>query len=76
MLWYYISHLSGRLFTNKRKLSSQDLYCDECGDYDIELGQFENDEEAKKAHIKYLVDYLGYSEEDAEYALNEDEEDV
>ena len=76
MLWYYISHLSGRLFTSKRKLSLQDLYCDECGDYDIELGQFENDEEAKKAHKKYLVDCLGYSEEDAEYALNEDEEDV
>ena len=53
-MWYYISHLSGELFISKKRLDFDDLYCEECGDCDDELGWFETEEEANKAYNAYL----------------------
>lgn len=53
-MYYYINHLYGNLFSSKRKLSLESLYCETCGDYDEYLGYFETKEEAEKAYEKYI----------------------
>lgn len=53
-MYYYIDHLYGTLFSSKKELTLKDLYCDECGDYDTELGYFESEEEAMEAYAEYL----------------------
>lgn len=39
-VWVYESHLGG-LFTIPSKLSVDECYCEQCGDYDWEIGCFE-----------------------------------
>lgn len=53
-MWYYISHLGGGLFSSHRRLKTSELYCDQCGDYDEELGWFATEEEAEEAYRKYM----------------------
>lgn len=38
--WVYESHL-GSLYVSNWQISIDSLYCDECGDYDQEIGCFE-----------------------------------
>ena len=40
-MWAYESHLGGLYFTGKR-VGTVNLYCDQCGDFDEELGNFES----------------------------------
>ena len=40
-MWAYESRLVGLHFSDER-LSSRDLYCIQCGDFDEELGNFES----------------------------------
>lgn len=53
-MWYYINHLGGGLYSSVGRLSLDDLYCEQCNDYDEELGCFETEEEAIKAYDKYF----------------------
>ena len=40
-MWAYESHLGGLYFEDER-LSTRDLYCDQCDDSDEELGNFDS----------------------------------
>ena len=40
-MWAYESHLGGLYFEDER-VSTRDLYCIQCGDFDEELGNFES----------------------------------
>ena len=40
-MWAYESHLGGLYFEDER-VSTRDLYCDQCDDSDEELGNFES----------------------------------
>lgn len=40
MIWIYESHLGG-LFTESKPLTANECYCEQCGDYDWEIGAFE-----------------------------------
>lgn len=40
-MWAYESHLGGLYFEDER-LSTRDLYCSQCDDFDWELGNFES----------------------------------
>lgn len=40
-MWVYESHLGGLCFTDER-MSTRDLYCNQCDDFDWELGNFES----------------------------------
>lgn len=44
MVWVYEGHL-GSLYATYNQQDFDDLYCDECGDYDWEVGGFETPEE-------------------------------
>ena len=39
-VYIYESHLGGGLFTSSEPLNWEELYCEECGDSDTELGEF------------------------------------
>ena len=54
-MYYYISHLSGVLFSSDKYLDYKDLYCDECGDNDDYLGYFDTEEEAQAAYDRYWL---------------------
>ncbi len=58
MKYYYVDHLYGNLYSSSSKLSYDDLYCEECGDSDDYLGEFETEEEARLAYEKYMGNYL------------------
>lgn len=40
-MWAYESHLGGLYFEDER-VSTRDLYCSQCDDFDEELGNFES----------------------------------
>lgn len=40
-MWAYESHLGGLYFKDER-MSTRDLYCNQCDDFDWELGNFES----------------------------------
>ena len=40
-MWAYESHVGGLYFRDER-VSTRDLYCIQCGDFDEELGNFES----------------------------------
>lgn len=46
-LWIYDSHLGG-LYTSDYPLSDDSLYCEQCGDWDSEIGFARNRTEARK----------------------------
>ncbi|MFA7157649.1 MAG: hypothetical protein WC123_08205 [Bacilli bacterium] len=46
-MYIYESHLGG-LFTTKEKLSFEDLYCEQCGDWDQLLGRANTKDEFSK----------------------------
>ena len=41
-MYYYEDHLHGEIYTSSYMLDYEDLYCETCGDGDIELGYYEN----------------------------------
>lgn len=40
-MWAYESHLGGLYFKDER-MSTRDLYCNQCDDFDWELGEFDS----------------------------------
>lgn len=40
-MYFYESHLGG-IFTSKTKIKDRDLYCDQCGDYDSLIGEYDS----------------------------------
>ena len=58
MIWVYEGHL-GSLYATCHQQDFDDLYCDECGDYDWEVGGFETPEEFLSSYAKeiYNVDF-------------------
>ena len=69
-MWYYISHLGGGLFSSRRKLSLDDRYCEQCGDYDEELGRFATKEEAEEAYREYYRKYMDWDDDLEEEDVN------
>lgn len=58
--YIYESHLGG-LYATEESLDFDLLYCDQCGDYDHELGYFESRTKARKALWKlnlYSSEYI------------------
>lgn len=55
-MWVYEGHM-GSIYARDEHLSYDDLYCEECGDNDWEIGRAETREEAKK-----LLEDVGYYE--------------
>lgn len=53
MLYWYASHLGG-IYSSTHRIEDDDLYCDQCGDSDEYLGQFETEEEAYKEYRRYM----------------------
>lgn len=41
MMWIYEGHL-GSLFASERPLTVEECYCEQCGDYDWEVGYFDS----------------------------------
>lgn len=58
-MYFYQSHLGGGIFYSEEEIDWDDLYCEQCGDSDTELGYYETAEEAKED----LIDYEDWSEE-------------
>ena len=58
-MWAYESHLGGLYFEDER-VSTRDLYCIQCGDFDEELGNFES---AVK-FIEYYAPRISASDDD------------
>lgn len=52
-MYWYASHLGG-IYSSDYEISDEDLYCDQCGDYDEYLGQFETEEEAYEEYRRYM----------------------
>lgn len=65
--YIYESHLGG-LYATEAMLDFDFLYCDQCGDYDRELGYFESRTKARKALWK--LDF--YSKEDIKEFLDKE----
>ena len=60
-MWFYIGHLYGGIYATDEQQDFADLYCEECGDSDWEIGEFNSADE----FIKYMTDsdnflYEGY----------------
>jgi len=53
-MYYYVDHLYSTLYASSENLSYDELYCEECGDYDTYLGYFESEDEAREAYDSYL----------------------
>ncbi len=51
-MYWYASHLGYGLYSSQHELDLDDLYCDQCGDYDEYIGEFETEEEAEAAYRK------------------------
>lgn len=47
---YYVSHLTGRMFSTSEVLTYDQRYCETCGDTDSYLGFFNTEEEAKAVY--------------------------
>ena len=47
-MYIYSNHLNGNLYASEEKLSFEELYCDNCGDYDEFIGFVNNRNEAKQ----------------------------
>ena len=52
-MYWYASHLGG-IYSSVCEISDDDLYCEQCGDYDEYLGQFETEEEAYEEYRRYM----------------------
>lgn len=68
-MWIYESHLGG-LYTMKEQQDFENLYCEECGDSDREIGQAKTRAEAKKL-LKDTEYYEIYMKEYCEEFLDE-----
>lgn len=69
MRWVYEGHL-GTLYTTDRPIPNEALYCEQCGDYDWEMGRFATLEDFLIAYADVIQ--LPDSEEwgyDLEYIL-------
>ena len=51
-MYYYINHLGG-IYGCEDYRDDDDLYCEECGDSDVYLGEFDTEEEALDAYDDY-----------------------
>lgn len=67
-MWIYQSHMGG-LYVEDEHLGFKDLYCEECGDSDWEIGFAESKEAAKKL-LKDTDYYDLYGKEYCENFLN------
>lgn len=45
-MYIYESHLGGGFYVSEEPIPFEDLYCEECGDSDWEVGQADTKEEA------------------------------
>lgn len=45
-MYIYENHLGGGLYTSDYELDYEDLYCEQCGDSDIYIGEADTREEA------------------------------
>ena len=70
MPYYYENHMGG-WYTSEYELDYDDLYCEECGDSDWELGWYEDDEDFAR-NSGYYSDYSDYEEELAEQKKQEE----
>lgn len=61
MPYYYESHMGG-WYTSEEPLDYDDLYCEECGDSDQELGWYGDDEDFAR-NSSYYQDYSEYEAE-------------
>lgn len=62
-MYYYVSHLTGTIFSSPTIRSYEQRYCEVCGDSDNYLGFFNTEEEAKAAWEK---EYNSHYEEEEE----------
>lgn len=77
-MYIYEGHL-GRLFVSDYPLSFEECYCEQCGDYDWEIGSFNNPQE----FLRYYADSVaidgngGYALEDVfEWVLDYFDEEI
>lgn len=60
-MYFYESHLGG-IYTSNKKYSYDDLYCDECGDSDWYIGEYDSWEDYIKdidaENFIYSLEYL------------------
>mgnify|MGYP007025966197 CR=1 FL=1 len=64
-VWVYESHLGG-LYTYDNPLPVEDLYCEECGDSDWDLGEFET----LRDFLRYYADNICVDECEGGYPLD------
>lgn len=64
-VWVYESHLGG-LYTYDNPLPVEDLYCEECGDSDWNLGEFGT----LPDFLRYYANNIYLDEGDGGYSLN------
>ena len=64
-VYVYESHLGG-LYTSDDSIPFDDLYCEQCGDSDYEIGQFDTFEE----FLRYYADNIYVDPLDGGYGLD------
>lgn len=64
-VYVYESHLGG-LYTSDDYIPSDELYCEQCGDSDYEIGQFNTFEE----FLRYYADNIYVDPWDGGYSLD------
>lgn len=64
-VYVYESHLGG-LYTSDDYIPYDELYCEQCGDSDYEIGQFDTFEE----FLKYFADSIYVNLGDGGYSLD------
>lgn len=64
-VYVYESHLGG-LYTSDDYIPYDELYCEQCGDSDYEIGQFDTFEE----FLKYFADSIYVNPGDGGYSLD------
>lgn len=64
-VYVYESHIGG-LYTSDDHIPSDELYCEQCGDNDYEIGQFDTFEE----FLRYYADNIYVDPWDGGYGLD------
>lgn len=66
-MFIYEEHLSGGIFLSNKKLTSEDLYCEVCGDSDWYIGEFDSAVE----FLKHLADDIDANDGHGGYAIDD-----